>query len=82
MVFVLKVTNFQLEHLCLPLILFCAQILIEGCCTLVDRFLALVFQLFKQIELVYYLGLGWVGLGVAVLSWFGDFVVMYMVLAV
>jgi len=28
------------------------------------------------------LGLGWVGLGVAVLSWTGDFVVVYMALAV
>ena len=41
-----------------------------------------MFQLFGQIELVYYLGLGWVGLGVTVLSWTGDFVVVYMALAV
>jgi len=74
--------NFQLEHFYLPLILLYTHILIEGRCTPLTQFLVLVLRLFVQIEPVYCWGSGWVGLGVAVLSWSRDFVAMYMVLVV
>jgi len=73
---VLQVTDFQLGPIYLPWFLQYAQILIEGHCTPLDWFLALVFQLFEQIGPICYLGLGWVGLGVAVLNWTEGLVVV------
>ena len=77
--FVLQVMDLQYEHHCFSLFLLCAQTLIEGHFTPSVQFLTLGVPLFGQIELAYCLGLGWAGLGVVVLSWYGG---LYRELAV
>ena len=80
--FVLWVTDLQCENFCLSLFLLYAQTSIEGHYTPSIQFLILVVPLCGKTELAYFLGLGWAGLGVVVLSWSGGFVVMYRELAV